>query len=222
MIRKISAFIAAMTIAGAWIGTASAAEVDVTLSPNLQEVVDSVNSTEQNREELFRRNRDDQLNPLRTERRLARSRFVDTRWAGEELIDNVNDFTVQNLLKALVNSNLEFAGLGDTTDRFRVELDRLKIKNYSVARVKGVSDYAVGRISRIDGNTGNVIESADITANLVIDFTSDYNYDGPDLAFADTDPDRRVGPTLAYFVKRGMEKLYPDTKFRGPVVVTFN
>lgn len=211
--------LAAVMFAGA--ALASAADVEVSLSPFLQGHAAKINSMEQKREALFRNFNDDQRGSVKSARRLARVLYKNARWAGAELIADVDDYTLKNLVAAMVEANLQAAGINNPGETIRVELDRMRLANYSIAILNGPSSYVRGKMSRVD-SAGRVIEEVAFTANLVIRFSSDRSYDGPDMAFADTDPDRRIGPVLSYFVKRGLEKLFPGKEFRSPIVLTFS
>ena len=71
----------------------------------------------------------------------------------------------------------------------------------------------MGSIERLDPATGMVLEQHDITADFIASYTVDPNYRGSDFVFLELDAEIRVAPTLAWFVKESLERLYPDAKF---------
>lgn len=200
---------------------AQATEVEIAFSPKLAALTAKINAVEKKREERFRRFTSDRA--VRTESgRLANSRFSHTRWAGAELIPKIDDYTIGNLLTALVENNLQSENIELPGETIRLELKALGITGYPISVIGFSNSYAKGTISRVETATGKVIETADVIANLFVYRSLDTSYDGPDLAFAQTDMRRRIGPTLTHFVKRSLEKLFPDHKFRRAVVVGGN
>lgn len=195
-------------------------DVEVSFSNDLQERMASINTHEQNLEERFRDNR----HGARSSREAGTQRFAETRtagtqWAGERLIGEVSDFTLENLVTALVAYNVNRAA-PDFGGRIEIKLDSLKLTNPSIAFLKSFQSFAEGHLKVTDAD-GSVLFDKDVRTNLVIDSTVDTSYDGPELAFVETDPSRRVGPTLAYFVERALERVWPEHKSEivGPVAV---
>ena len=196
--------------------------VDVSFSDNLQARMASINSLEQRLEARFRENRHYAKSPRDAgSQRFAESRTAGTEWAGERLIGDVSDFTLDNLVKALVAYNVnraapEFGG------RIEIGIDELKLTNPSIAFLESFQSYAEGRVKVTDAD-GNVLFDENVRTNLVVDSTVDTSYGGPELAFAETDPSQRVGPALAYFVERALERAWPELKsdIVGPVTLTW-
>jgi hypothetical protein len=196
-------------------------EVQVSLSPALQKQISRIDRVEQIREVRFRKYQHYDRFPVRSPRRFANSRYRDVAWANELLIPDAAAYSVENLLAALVRESLNRTNTDPGDAIIRIRLDKLRVKNHSVAVTRGISNFAKGEISLVDAATGEVLRSLEVRANLVTNPTVDLGYKGPDFAFEDTDPDRRVGPVLAYFVKKGLEGLYPGTEFPRPVAVIF-
>jgi len=204
---------------------ASAGATDVTVevayAPYVAGLIPALDTIERQRETSFRKYRDDLgFNRLQTRRRLAKSLIDHVKWANESLIKDAASYGVTPLIKAMVRENLEKSGLGDKGGTVHVQIDRLRVANHSIARISGHSSYITGSMRYTDAS-GRDVATGEFSANLVVDYTVDYSYNGPDYAFADTDISRRVGPTVAYFIKKGMGKLFPGNKFAGPILVTF-
>lgn len=198
-------------------------EIDVTFSDNLQKRMASINALEQRLEERFRDNRHYARSPRGAgSQRFAESRTEGTEWAGERLIGEVSDFTLDNLVKALVAYDVNRA-VPDFGGRIEIHVDELKLTNPAIAFLESFQSYADGRVKVTDAD-GNVLFDEKARTNLVIDSTVDTSYDGPELAFAETDPSQRVGPTLAYFVERALERAWPERKSEivGPVIIRFS
>ncbi|MDT8410655.1 MAG: hypothetical protein RQ741_13740 [Wenzhouxiangellaceae bacterium] len=194
--------------------------VEVTFSDDLQQRIASINSLEQRLEERFRENRHYAKSPRGAgSQRFAENRTEGTEWAGERLIGDVSDFSLDNLIKALVAYNVNRAA-PDFAGRIEIHIDELKLTNPAIAFLESFQSYAEGRVKATDAD-GSVLFDKKVRTNLVIDSSVDPSYDGPELAFAETDPSQRVGPTLAYFVERALARIWPEHegKFVGPVII---
>jgi len=194
--------------------------VEVTFSDDLQQRMASINSLEQRLEERFRDNRHYAKSPRGAgSQRFAENRTEGTEWAGERLIADVSGFTLDNLVKALVAYNVNRAA-PDFGGRIEIRINELKLTNPAIAFLGSFRSYAEGRV-KVTDTDGNVLFDKPVRTNLVIDSTVDPSYDGPELAFAETDPSQRVGPTLAYFVERALARAWPEHKseFVGPVII---
>ena len=200
-------------------GSAGAVEVDIKFSQHLAKVMPRVNAIERQREEVFRRHRQTPRTSIVHDRRFATVRWPAVQWASEVLIPDFDDFSVEALTRGLVTASLERAGVSGV-ERVEIELRSLQVANYSLARIWGRSSYAVGSITAYDA-AGTMIGTADLTANLVTEFSTASRYDGPDFAFPDTAGRQRVGPTLAYFVYKGLGKIFPDREFARTVLFIF-
>lgn len=200
-------------------GSAGAVDVDIKFSQNLAKVMPKVNSIERQREDQFRRYRQTKRTSFNNSRRLASAHWPAVQWANEVLVPDFDDFSVEALTRGFVSASLARAGV-DGVERVVIELDRLHVKNYSITTLRGPSNYAIGSITAYDA-AGNVIGTADVTANLVVDFLTAPRYEGNDFAFPDTSQHLRVGPTLAYFVYKGLGRIFPDREFARTVMITF-
>jgi len=194
--------------------------VEVRFSGQLQSRMASIDRHEQTLEERFR----DHRHYAGSAREAGTQRFAETRtagteWAGERLVGDVSGFTLNNLVKALVAYNVNRA-VPDFAGRIEIEIDGLKLTNPAIAFLESFQSYAEGRVKVTDAE-GNVVFDNDVKINLVIDSSVDTAHDGPELAFAETDPSRRVGPILAYFVERALERAWPEHKSEivGPVII---
>lgn len=195
-------------------------DVEVSFSSDLQERMASINTHEQNLEERFRENRHgaSSFREAGTQR-FAEIRTGGTQWGGERLIGEVSDFTLDNFVKALVAYNVNRA-VPDFGGRIEISIDSLKLTNPAIAFLESFQSYAEGHVKVTDAD-GSVLFDKNVRTNLVIDSTVDTSYEGPELAFAETDPSRRVGPTLAYFIERALERVWPEQKNEvvGPVII---
>lgn len=247
MKRFVTVLVAAVLFAAGQ-ATGYAAEVEVGFSGKLTRNMDRLNEIEKEREINFRKYLDDiEAAPVRSDRRFDRTKFSEVAWAGETLIPDINNYTVENFLKALVKEDMKRAGFDDVEGTIRLKIDRIKVANHSLSFVSNsrgfdpqisndihfsgvvsrdgttspgsnIDTYVLGSIEQLDEN-GTVVKSVKVTATLVYDTTVDNNYQGPGFAFSVTDPSERVGPALTYFVKKGLDKLFDTDAFYGPVVV---
>lgn len=198
---------------------ASAADIEVVFSDRLARNMGSLNDIEQNREESFRETYDDVAsNRGRSDRFFDISRYQNVDWAGETLIPNIDDYTVENLFKAIASETLNRADMGDLEGIVRFTIKTMKVANHSLNFLRGTDSYVIGTIEHI-GSNGQVLSSKKVSANLVIDVSVDTSYKGPDFAFYASDADGRVGPTLSRFIQKSLEKLFKDKKFSGPIII---
>lgn len=212
----LSSAVLALTIPGA----ASALEVEVAFSPSLRANLARIDEVEQVAEQQFREHRayDDFSRSSRAAS--ASAVLAKVGWANERLVPDQAQYGVETLVRALVNDGLAKGGVADAATRIRVTVDRIGVRNHPVAPLRGNNNYVNGTFELLDP-TGAVVRSADVVSNLVASPTSDRSYQGADYAFDDTDPSRRVGPSLAYFVTKGLRRLFPDKAFPKVVTVLF-
>jgi len=208
-------------IAGAQIvPSADSYSVDVKFPEGVERRMLSINNLEQNFEERFREDRNDGTTLSRTgTQRFAASQTAGTEWAGERLIGDVSDYTLDNLVKSMVAYNINRA-VPDFSGSIELTIERFKLSNPSIAILEWSESYARGRI-KVTNADGRVLFDDTVRADLVVDTTVDSAYEGPELAFVETDPSKRVGPTLAYFIERALEQVWPEhaEDFVGPVIV---
>ncbi len=211
---------AAVLAAGAFLGgSAYAADVDVNFSSRIDRNMTAINQTEQTREAYFREFYDAyQSNRVASARKFNASRLENVKWAGESLIPNIADFTMENLTVALVSESLNRAGMADLEGTIRLTIQRMKISRYSISAIRGTDTFVIGTIEHLDG-AGNVLKSTKISTNLVVDRSVDINYQGPDFAFFTEDGSTRVGPALARFIEKGLESLFEGKKFTGVTMI---
>lgn len=194
--------------------------IDVSFSKAVERRMTSIDAQERARETEFRkdRNYDDSFREAGVFR-FADSLTEGTRWAGENLLPDIDDFTVANLVRALTIDNLARA-VPDFRGTISYDIRRLKIANHPVAILEGISSYATGRIV-VTAADGSLIADEKVTANLVVDPTVDRSYQGPKYAFRETEENLRVGPTLSYFVEKALERVWPEreAEIHGPVIV---
>lgn len=194
--------------------------VGAAFSKAVERRMSSIDAQEQRREKEFRKDRN-YGNSFREAGvfRFAESQTEGTRWAGETLLPEIEDFTVANLVRALTVDNLARA-VPDFRGTISYDIRRLKVANHPVAILQGISSYASGRIV-VTAADGTLIADEKVTANLVVDPTVDRSYQGPKYAFRETEENLRVGPTLAYFVEKALERVWPEQAdaIHGPVII---
>ena len=204
---------------GGGASTAFAADVEVDFSSYINGKMGALNRIEHDREERFRQYLDDaNITSLKSPRRANVTRFANVAWAGELLIPDLNNFTVKNLTIALVKETLNRAGMDDMDGTIRLNIKELRVQNHPISVLTAADSYVIGTLEHVDAN-GAVLKSTKVSANLVFNRTVDHNYQGPDYAFSSTDPFNRVGPALARFVQKGLENLFGDEDFVGPIVI---
>ena len=194
-------------------------EIEVEFSKRLDRVMPAINRVERIREERFRMNRMDDALSSRGIQRFARTDTAGTRWAGETLIPDLSDYTVENLVRAFTIANLERAA-PDFRGRIRYKIERIKIDDHSVAAIVGATTFIRGKIVVRDAD-GHKIAEHRIAINPAFRETVDRAYQGPKFAFAESDASDRVGPALAYFVERALEAAWPEKAdlIEGPIIV---
>jgi len=198
---------------------AEAAGVDVNFSGRVASNMAAINQVEQTHEAYFREFYDAyQSNRVKSVTKFNESRLRNVNWAGQSLIPDMADFTVENLTTAMVSESLERAGMGDLAGTIRLTIKRMKVSDYSLSALRGNDTFVIGTIEHLDEN-GTVINSAKISTNLVFDRSVDINYQGPDFAFYAGDGKTRVGPALARFIEKGLESLFEGKEFSGVVFI---
>lgn len=194
--------------------------LEVGFSEDIERRLASINELEQRYEARFRERRTDARTFSRTgTQRFAGIETAGTEWAGERLIDSAADYTLDRLVRAMVAYNVNRAVPG-FRGRIEIAIDTLQLSNPGLAWLESIRSYAEGRV-RVTRADGTVLVDEEIEANLVVNPTVDRSYAGPALAFAETDPARRVGPTLARFVEKALVTAWPEyaDEIVGPVVV---
>lgn len=210
----------AVLVVGTLLGTpVFAADVEVNFSSRIDRNMAAINRIEQTREAYFRQFYDAyQSNRVASVKKFNVSRLQNVKWAGQSLIPNIADFTMENLTVALVSESLERAGMADLEGTIRLDIQRLKVSRYSVSALRGNDTFVIGTLAHLD-NAGNVLKSVKISTNLVVDRSVDTRYQGPDFAFFTQDSATRVGPVLARFIEKGLESLFEGKKFTGVVMI---
>ncbi|GAB4135103.1 MAG: hypothetical protein Kow00104_19560 [Rhodothalassiaceae bacterium] len=215
-----TAFIAAIAMMAILSAPAlGAPQITVEFAKRIEKRLDAIDRIERIREERFRRTLVDEPSPFQTIQGPLNQEFRDVRWAGEMLVPDLESFGMRPLITAMVAHNLARA-VPDFDGSVRLEIKRLKVRDHSVAYLRSENSYVTGEIEVRDAS-GSLIFSDKLTANFVLDPSVDSNYRGPKLAFAETDEDDRIGPTLAYFVERALERVWPDKKDEivGPTII---
>jgi len=193
--------------------------VEVTFSNFLTRYLSSLDRIERIREERFRGTRSGRRILRNTRSFLGASRFEGFDWASESLIPELDDFSVERLVRQLTRQNLQ-AAVPDFKGSVRYRIDRIHVHGHSLAVLRGGGTYVSGQVT-IREEDGHILLHKILTANLVVDPTQSADAAKDAFAFAETDESDRVGPALAYFVEQALEAAWPDKakEIRGPVIV---
>ena len=108
--------------------------------------------------------------------------------------------------------------MGNLEGTVRFTIKTLKVSNHSLNFLRSTDSYIIGTVEHI-GSNGQILKSEKVSANMVTDFSVDIAYKGTDFAFYNTDSVNRVGPTLSRFIQKGLEKLFGDNDFSGPILI---
>lgn len=198
-------------------GAASAVDVEVKFSPRIENNMSGIDRIETKREVYFREHRMEGAN-RRQVRNLNTSIFVDTEFANERLIPNVEDFSFANLVEAMAAHNLAQVENRDDSQKLVIEIENFWVSNYSLNKFNSFNSRMVGTVSLVDAN-GRTVESKKIDTVILPKFTADFNYTGPNYAFLRQSANVRIAPLLASFLEKGVERLYPGSDVPGPIFI---
>ncbi len=201
---------------------AGALQVKVDFDPAVERYLPRINATEQQREDNFRQlhtNAQGRFNSIFT---FNRERLQGTKWAGERLIGDINQYTVENLLQKLVEDNLSRLADTEIEGSVTISVSRIRVSNYPLPRISGGNTYIEGEIRWFDVQ-GRLLQAEQLRTNLVKVPVLDQPYDGAKYAFAEPDENNRIGPVVSQFVEQGLERLFPEhaDQIHGPVLVLF-
>lgn len=197
------------------LGTPAMADVIVKFSPRLQDNLSRIDRIEKQREIYFRDHREEGVG-LAAARSLNTSRFSKTEFGNERVIPDVENFSVTALVEAMAEHDLSAVSGWSKEHTLVVEIDEFYASDYSLAAFRSFNTRMKGRLSVQDAS-GAVVASADVATALVPQWSVDWSYTGSEYAYLAQSQHVRFGPMLAYFLKRGIEKLYPDADVPGPI-----
>ncbi len=141
------------------------------------------------------------------------------RWASKRLIPDVDRYSVTNMIAAITRYEIARA-----FPRFRgyvrVVIEEMKIARHPVAYLRGKASYIRGSMEVVDYGGHTLGRFSGMTTRRGLAYTLDPTYDGPGLLFPEEDLAIRAGPTVALFVARMMERIWPHRadRFAGPVL----
>lgn len=213
-LSKLAALIVAMVGFGLP-QTASAADVEVKFSPRIQDNLATLDRVEKKREIFFRKYREEGANRIPNST-LNVTRFSGTEFGTERLIPDVDDFSVAALVEAMASYSLAQVKDHDDTNTLVVEIDKFYASNYSVAKFSSFNTRMSGSVSLVD-STGKTIATEEVSTAIVPQFTGTLSYTGSEYAFLNQSMNVRMAPVLANFLRKGIEKLYPDADVPGPI-----
>jgi len=189
--------------------------VEVTYGEKFARIAPRVDVVERKQEKYFRRYRETR----RYSRNLAFARWPSVEWASELLVPEVDNFSVESLVRGLVTASLERAGV-EGVERVVVQINRLRVRDHAIAVVSGLNSSVTGALIAYDA-AGQIVGQADLTAIMTTDFQAAARYEDSDFAFPETARHQRVGPTLSYFVHKALGEAFPGREFARPVSITF-
>jgi hypothetical protein len=189
-----------------------AATIEIILSPSVAQSAALIDRVEARQERDFRRygNTNANLRDLDGQSRLAR-----VAWAGS-LIKDPASYGLQNLIQALATDSLVRSNKPEARVRFTI--NRMRIKNHPVARISGDSSAIFGSAELLD-EKGAVLKSEKIIAYSSQLFGSGRNNMTGNYQFDEYDDTSRIGPAVARFIEKSLEKLYSGENFPGPELV---
>jgi hypothetical protein len=192
----------------------------VSVVGELAERLLSLNRIEKNQEKDIRKYRQvGSINIRETYKR--RSRMKNVHWANEAFVPNIEDYGFVRFVSAMADESLSRAGLKTNGKTYKFEIVKLKVKNHSLAALRGVSTYAKGRVIEIEDKTGRELRSVEVLSNVNVGYSVSWNYKGPDFAFNENDEHSRFGPVMVSFIRKGLKKLHPNTDFPKPVSIQY-
>lgn len=207
-----------LTIAGFGLAAtqiASAADVNVKFSPRIEKNLASLNQVEKKREVHFRQYREEGSSRVNT-RNLNYARFAKAEFAAERLIPNVEDFSIRAIAEAMAAHSLVSVENHNPDHKLVVEIEDFFAANYPIAKFSSFSTRMKGRVSLLDA-ADKVIATKEISTTIIPHWSGNYSYSGPEYAFLEQSMDVRFAPVLAAFLKKGIERLYPDADVPGPI-----
>lgn len=194
------------------------ADVAVLFEGFVADKMDRISSIDKNREAVFRQFRTEGTRTqVEARDALNRSYFAGTEWGNERIFPELEDYSVPGLIKGMVERSLKAAD-PDFKGTVEVTIDKLRIKDFSLAVVSAASTQMGGKVRVLDA-AGNVTAEHDVWAGMAPEYTAANNYTGPDYAYTAAALDTRVGPIAAEFVEKLIETLYPNFDAPGAVVV---
>jgi hypothetical protein len=199
---------------------AYSADVSVTLSDHLNGLLGRMNDIEQTREESFRNYRSENLNTGKYRDKISRSEYKDTPWAGEALIPNLADYSVEALAVEMLQAGLRTVNPADLPEGdIRLHIERIKIPGYSLNKISSSGQpYMSGNIDIVDAS-GAVVSSQKVLVNYRQLYTQALAYSGPDHVFLNGSQYQRVGPLLAQFVRAALGKVMDNSKVPNSVLL---
>lgn len=199
-----------------------AAQVKISYAPSIERYLSSINANESAREGRFRETLSGNQRRLNSLIRFNKARLEGTDWAGQRLIESADDYTLDRLLRSLIDDNLNRFSSNEHIQRIEVNIDSIRVSNYALPRISSAGTYVKGEISWYNAE-GELAGETDLTANLVPIPVLSRAYKGEKYAYGETDENNRVGPVITYFVEQALKDLFPieSEQIHGPVLVKF-
>ena len=193
--------------------------VDVSFSDEINDNMQAINSVEKRREKFFRRNYGEVRNSGFS--KIGRSRYKYAEFAGERLIPNLDEFTFENIIRRTVQRDIAVMDIVNKPARITVKLTRVRVSNYSLARLSSFSSVMAGTVKSFDAS-GVETGSAELTWEFLPRYTHDVRYKGSEYVYLDESIGVRVAPLTTGFIESALEQLYPDSDAPGTIILTRN
>lgn len=198
------------------------ADVKVTFSNYLNKKMDVINRIEVSRESKFRENQVEgpNGNTVGVTTTFYKNRFRHVKWGNEKLIPNMADYTVENLITAMMEQGMREAA-PDFDGEVKLHIERLNVNNFAAGaiRSKNVPTRMRGWVSVYDA-AGNLVKEEKVSSiayNVNVTFVRDY--DGRGYMYQSSAADTRVGPVAAEFTEKALKKIFPEYNAQGAVLV---
>lgn len=193
---------------------ASETQVEVMFVDQIQEKLDRINKFEQTREKKFRRHR---VEGARTDySRRNKSRFSKAEFGGERLIADVEDYTVENIVRQAVLYNLSQLQLEEVPSRVFVRIEDIKLSRYSLSDFQAAESQLTGTMLILD-QAGNQTGAVKLAWTMRPKAIREPSYQGPELAFLAEAANTRLAPLVIGFLERAFEHIYDGKDAPGPV-----
>jgi len=193
---------------------ASSITVDVQFSDRIAGDMVIINRIEQKREKYFRKHRGERRS--RGFPKLARARYANAEFAGERLVPDLADFTFETIVRRTVQHSLAEMAPDDMPARISVDLESMRISNYSLARYKSHASIMVGIVSSFD-EAGKKTGAVKLTWEMIPRYSPSRAYSGREYAFLLESAHVRIAPLTMGFLEKALEHLYPGKDAPGPV-----
>jgi hypothetical protein len=191
--------------------------VEVNFSSFLEKRMDRITALDKQREETFRKYRRDGARQSQLPRdRLNQSRFIQTEWANERLIPDIEQYSVPSLITEMMKRGIQGANPNGFEGRIVLDVDKMRVARFPLSAINSFNTVMEGKVKVFDRH-GNLVDEHKVRTTLVPKFTASRSYDGEDYAYLTTAGSSRIGPIAAEFTAEALEKAFPG--YEAPSLV---